>query len=215
MSPQTPPIEIIHYLKRRRSSDSLRKQPANTPQPSYSSAEVSFANRFAVPKTISLTLKVDDELAAMSGSDPFSYAAPAPAATASSSRVIGETELRSLPLKKKQARAKLCFRNVTMICKLSSTQDRPKREVRTGLKTVKTKRPAAAAEPEETVAKPVNERELLEIMRRPAHSDQVIFPPLNFINLGTSTWRPLHAGSVRRARGQGQADEVPRTPQEV
>ena len=40
----------------------------------------------------------------MSGSDPFSYAAPAPAATASSSRVIGETELRSLPLKKKQVK---------------------------------------------------------------------------------------------------------------
>ena len=54
-------------------------------------------------------------------------------------------------------------------------QDRPKREVRAGLKTEKTKRTqaASAAEPEEIVAKPVNERELLEIMRRPTHSDQV------------------------------------------
>ena len=41
VSPQAPPIEIIHYLKRRRSSDSIRKQPANPPQHSYSSAEVS------------------------------------------------------------------------------------------------------------------------------------------------------------------------------
>ena len=49
-------------------------------------------------------MKVDDELAAMSGTDAFSYAAPVSVETATSSRVIGETELRSLPLKKKQAR---------------------------------------------------------------------------------------------------------------
>ena len=67
-----------------------------------------------------------------------------------------------------------------MISKISSTQDRPKREVRAGLKTEKTKRPAAAAEPEETVVKPVNERELLEIMRRPAHSDQVSLSSFKF-----------------------------------
>ena len=57
-----------------------------------------------------------------------------------------------------------------------TSQDRPKREVRAGLKTEKKKkRPTAvaAAEPEEIMAKPVNERELLEMMRRPAHSDQV------------------------------------------
>ena len=49
--------------------------------------------------------------------------------------------------------------------------------MRAGLNTEKkkTKRPpaVASAEQEEVVAKPVNERELLELMRRPAHSDQV------------------------------------------
>ena len=46
--------------------------------------------------------------------------------------------------------------------------------MRAGLKTEKTKRPEAqAAQPEEIVAKPVNEKELLELLRRPAHSDQV------------------------------------------
>ena len=71
---------------------------------------------------------------------------------------------------------------------------------------------AGSAEQEEIVAKPVNERELLELMRRPAHSDQVN-SSLNFSRIWVS--KGLLAGSVRRARGQGQTDEVPWTPQKV
>ena len=56
--------------------------------------------------------------------------------------------------------------------------------MRAGLKTEKTKRPAAAAtaEPEETVTKPVNERELLDMMRRPTHSDQVTLLSFALLN---------------------------------
>lgn len=122
VSSQAPPIEIIHYLKRRRSSDSMMKQPAKPPQPSFSSAEVSVRNPHLVLQHDNCDsdyfieyifimkfyflepMKVDEELAAMSGTDAFSYAAPVSVKSATSSRVIGERELRSLPLKKKQAR---------------------------------------------------------------------------------------------------------------
>ena len=104
VSPQAPPIEIIHYLKRRRSSDSTKRTT-----PTFSSVEVACNFNFKFNYILYLiscfvfgTIKVDEELAAMSGTDAFSYATNTAVGAATSSRIIGERELRSLPLKKKK-----------------------------------------------------------------------------------------------------------------
>ena len=97
----TPLVRLLEETTRKSASALILVGRGISPIMSY------FINAFQLTLTTTMLLKsfkVDDELAAMSGTDVFSYAAPVSVKTASSSRVIGETELKSLPLKKKQAR---------------------------------------------------------------------------------------------------------------
>ena len=66
----------------------------------------------------------------------------------------------------------------------SSDESEPEQETKKVIEIEKKvqEKPAATAEPEETVTKPVNERELLDMMRRPTHSDQVTLLSFALLN---------------------------------
>jgi hypothetical protein len=153
VNPRVPSIGLIHYLKKRRSSESGSAAAAGRRYPSQ-------------PE------EVDEELAAMSGAasgarhafDPFGGGGGGGLPEKKKKAItIDEKAISSLPLKKRLDRT------------------RPPRMVGALKTKVEKKKPSYAAveqEAAEIVSKPVNEKDLLEIMRKAAHNDQEKFDVL-------------------------------------